>query len=99
MGESEPGSMLEAVGRLARLLSEWGGPAEGGLARLQSAGHGGFDLDLMFVDSAFLESVVARATPVAIGGATLPVASVEDLLVMKLEAERPQDTAIIRSAC
>lgn len=27
MGESEPGSMLEAVGRLARLLSEWGGAA------------------------------------------------------------------------
>ncbi|MCC6902592.1 MAG: nucleotidyltransferase [Polyangiaceae bacterium] len=145
MVESERGTMLEAVGRLARLLSEWGGPAAvvgglgivirvrprlttdidlvisvqpddvdallalaerhgwahdpleleglvpGGLARLKAAGDGGFDLDLMFVDSVFLESVVARATPVALGGASLPVASVEDLLVMKLEAERPQD--------
>jgi hypothetical protein len=66
---------------------------QGGLARLwgppsKAAGVG---LDLMFVDSEFLESVVTRATPVVIGDVTLPVATVEDLLVMKLEANRPED--------
>lgn len=64
---------------------------EGGLARLRAADGPGVALDLMFVDSAFLESVVERATPVGIGDASIPVASVEDLLLMKLEAERPQD--------
>ena len=34
---------------------------------------------------------MSRATPVELGNAMLPVASVEDLLVMKLEANRPQD--------
>lgn len=69
---------------------ELGEMLRGGLARLE-ADAGGIDLDLMFVDSAFLESVVARATPVTIGAATVPVATIEDLLIMKLEAERPQD--------
>ena len=34
---------------------------------------------------------MSRATPVVLGDATLPVATVEDLLVLKLEADRPQD--------
>lgn len=147
MSAPEPGTILEALGRLAPMLEEWPGTAaviggvgivarvrprfttdidlvievepdrvsdllslaqrhgwqhdpdetaelvQGGLARLwgppsRTAGVG---LDLMFVDSAFLESVVARATSVAVGDVTLPVATVEDLLVMKLEAHRPLD--------
>jgi hypothetical protein len=63
------------------LLRLWGPPSR---AR-------GVGLDLLFVDSPFLELVVSRATPVALGGPTLPVATVEDLLVMKLEAGRLQD--------
>ncbi len=66
---------------------------EGGLARFWTppSRELGVGLDLMFVDSDFLESVVARATPLSLAGTTLPVATVEDLLVMKLEAGRPQD--------
>ncbi|MCC7534589.1 MAG: nucleotidyl transferase AbiEii/AbiGii toxin family protein [Deltaproteobacteria bacterium] len=66
---------------------------EGGLVRLWGppSVNEGIGVDLMFVDSAFLEQVVERATPLDIAGATLQVASVEDLLLMKLEAGRPQD--------
>lgn len=66
---------------------------EGGLVRLWGPpGTGrGVGVDLMFVDSPFLERVVARAADVSMGGATLPVATAEDLLLMKLEAGRPQD--------
>ncbi len=67
--------------------------ARGGLARLWGppSRAEGIGLDLLFVDSEFLECVVTRATPVSIGRAEIPVATVEDLLVMKLEAHRPQD--------
>lgn len=66
---------------------------EGGLARLWTppSRASGVGLDLMFVDSDFLEAVVTRATPLPMAGVTLPVATVEDLLIMKLEAGRPQD--------
>ncbi len=66
---------------------------EGGLARLWGppGTPDGVGVDLLFVDSPFLESVVVRATPVEIAGTSLPVASVEDLLLMKIEADRPHD--------
>jgi hypothetical protein len=48
-------------------------------------------VDLIFVDSAFLAGVVRRATPVDMGPCTLRVATVEDLLLLKLEANRPED--------
>ncbi|MBI2895111.1 MAG: nucleotidyltransferase [Deltaproteobacteria bacterium] len=147
MGAPDPGTIAEALGRLARMLAEWASPAAviggiaivarvrprlttdidlviavtpdrigellslarrhgwehdpeetaelaaGGLARLWGppSPSEGVGLDLLFVDSPFLVSVVSRATPVSLGGAELPVATVEDLLVMKLEAHRPED--------
>ena len=51
----------------------------------------GFDVDLMIADDVLLESAVTRATPVEIGGVTVPVVSVEDLLLMKLDANRHVD--------
>ena len=42
--------------------------------------------------------ILARATPLNLGRCTLPVASVEDLLLMKLEANRPVDLDAIKDA-
>ena len=41
--------------------------------------------------SGFEQQAVTRATPVVIGDTTIPVVSIEDLLVMKALAGRPQD--------
>lgn len=51
----------------------------------------GVPVDLIFADSLFLETVVGRAVPILLGRATLPVATIEDLLLLKLAAERPVD--------
>ena len=73
---------------------------EGGLMRLflaPSPAEDAIGLDILVVDSAFLATVVARATAVDLGFCTLPVASVEDLLLLKLEANRPEDVEDILS--
>ena len=45
----------------------------------------------------FEQQAVRRATPVTIGGTFIPAVSIEDLLVMKALAGRPQDGQDIRS--
>lgn len=66
--------------------------AEEGLVQLDGpVGRESFGADLIFVDSPFLARVVARATPVSVGTFTLPVATLEDLLLLKLEAGRGID--------
>ena len=77
---------------------------EAGLARLWAPPDRarGFGLDLLFADSAFTESVVARARPMDLGGVTLPVATPEDLILLKLEANRPidiDDVLALKDAC
>ncbi len=73
-------------GELAREL------AEAGLLRLwSSADDDRVGVDLIFVDSEQLAETVRRATPVDLGTCRLNVASVEDILILKLEANRPQD--------
>lgn len=63
-----------------------------GLLRLRSpAGPDGYGLDVILADSAFLAEVVQRATAVSLAGATIPVATVEDLVLLKLDANRPID--------
>lgn len=65
---------------------------EAGLVRLWDPGeHRDLGADLIFVDSRFLERVVERSTPVPLPFGPVPVASVEDLLLLKLEANRPRD--------
>jgi hypothetical protein len=66
---------------------------EGGLVRLWGPPDRatGFGLDVLFVDSPFMELVVQRAARTDLGGVELPVASAEDLLLMKLDANRPVD--------
>lgn len=51
----------------------------------------GFGLDLLFADSEFLQDVIRRTSPLDLGGVSLPVASIEDLLLLKLEAHRLED--------
>ena len=46
--------------------------------------------------SGFEQQAVRRATPVTIGGTFIPAVSIEDLLVMKALAGRPQDDQDIR---
>ena len=66
-------------------IDEW---LAGGLVRAQARYA---LLDLIIADDAFLQEVVQRAEPLIVEGHELPVATVEDLLLMKLEAGRPQD--------
>lgn len=63
---------------------------EGGLLHL-SPSPGGAAVDFIFVDSTFLQEVVDRSSRLDLGVATLPVVSLEDLLLLKLEAHRPED--------
>lgn len=66
--------------------------ADAGLLRLPGpAARPGPSVDLITVDSRWLEEVVRRATPLDLGAVTLHVASLEDLVLLKLDAHRPQD--------
>lgn len=56
----------------------------------------GVRVDLAIGMSGFEREAVSRATPVAVGAASIPVVCVEDLLVMKALAGRPQDEADIQ---
>ena len=68
-------------------IDEW---LDGGLVRatVPETGEG---LDLIVADVPYQEELAARAEPLEIEGVTLPVATLEDLLLLKLEAARPQD--------
>ncbi len=55
----------------------------------------GVDVDVTLGALPFEEEVVARATRVGVAGVTLPVATAEDLVVMKAVAGRPRDLADI----
>lgn len=56
----------------------------------------GVRVDVAIGMSGFERDAVSRATPVVLGAVAIPVVSVEDLLVMKALAARPQDEADIR---
>ncbi len=56
----------------------------------------GVRVDLAIGMSGFEREAVSRATPVAVGAAAIPVVCIEDLLVMKALAGRPQDEADIQ---
>lgn len=62
-----------------------------GLVRFYAKEPGGVGLDILFADNAFYEELLRRATPVVIGGVSVRVASAEDLVLLKLEADRPLD--------
>ncbi len=66
---------------------------EGGLIRLWAppSRAEGAGLDILLADEPYLVTVVERATWVALGGVSLPVASIEDLVLLKLAADRPID--------
>lgn len=56
----------------------------------------GVRVDIAIGMSGFERDAVSRATPVVVGEVTIPVVTVEDLLVMKALAARPQDESDIR---
>ena len=58
--------------------------------------HTGIRVDLAIGMSGFEQQAVRRATPFTIGGTRIAVVSIEDLLVMKALAGRPQDDQDIR---
>jgi predicted nucleotidyltransferase len=66
-------------------IEEW---LDGGLVRARCATAA---LDVIVADDPFLVDVARRAEPVTVEGRALPVATLEDLLLLKLEAGRPQD--------
>lgn len=93
VGAEEVGALVELarvtgydVAHLDREL------ADAGLLHLPGpAAKAGPAVDLIVADSDWLEDVVRRAIPLDLGPVTLPVATLEDLLLLKLEAHRPQD--------
>lgn len=56
-------------------------------------------IDLFFSASEFTESMADRAREVAYQGATIPILSAEDILVIKATFDRPQDWADIDAVC
>jgi predicted nucleotidyltransferase len=54
-------------------------------------------VDLLVAKSDFEASALSRATAVDVGSLTLPVVTVEDLIVYKLIADRPRDREDIRA--
>lgn len=62
-----------------------------GLVRFYVGQKAGFGLDVLFADNPYYEELIRRATPVTIGAVTLAVATAEDLVLLKLEADRPLD--------
>lgn len=65
----------------AGLLRMWGPPSR----------REGIGLDILLTDSPFDEDAVRRASVVEVLGTKIAVATPEDLLLMKLEANRPID--------
>jgi predicted nucleotidyltransferase len=59
-----------------------------GLIRFRGPGAG---VDVLTADSGFLREVIARARPVTLAGTQMPCATLEDLVLLKLEAERGID--------
>ncbi len=88
---SEEASFLEhARGRgFTWLASDQALFLEGGLLRARAPG--GISVDFLIADDALYGQVVSRAQSVALGGVAVRVATVEDLLLMKLDANRPLD--------
>lgn len=62
-----------------------------GLVRLLGPGSSDMGADVIRADSPYLEELIARATELEIAGTKLRYASAEDLLLLKLEANRPID--------
>lgn len=60
-----------------------------GLVRIGSAGQR--PVDLVVGRSAWMRAVLERAVPAAIGRASIPVATLPDLVLLKLYAGGPQD--------
>ncbi len=77
----DPGSTPERDLREMGLLRLWGPPGRAG----------GTIADIIVADSPHLLEAVRRAARVPESKLELPVATVEDLLVMKLDANRPID--------
>jgi predicted nucleotidyltransferase len=67
--------------------------AEAGLVRLWAppGPPEGVGLDLILADSPYLGEVIARASEIELGGAKLAYATLEDLVLLKLEANRAID--------
>lgn len=68
---------------------------EGAILRFVKTGPDGIArwVDMLCAGTPFEEEAIRRATLVALFDRTLPIASVEDLLIFKLLADRPQDRA------
>lgn len=92
---SEAQSLLDVAARhgYAWEASEVGDFLDAGLLRMWSppSRREGLGLDVLLTDSPYSEEVVRRATVVEVLGTPVRVATPEDLLLMKLEANRPID--------
>lgn len=56
-------------------------------------------IDLFFIASEFNESMAARVRDVPYAGATIPILSAEDIVVIKAVFDRTQDWADIEAVC
>lgn len=77
----EVGSTPEADLREMGLLRMWGPPGR----------PNGTVADLIVANEPYLDAVLARATPAKFGSTSLQMATLEDLVLLKLDADRPRD--------
>lgn len=72
-----------------------GPPGEGAILRFLKVGPDGIArwIDMLCASTPFEVDALGRASPATLFARSLPIASVEDLLVFKLLAGRPQDRA------
>lgn len=74
-----------------------GDAGPGAVIRFVRTGSDGIDrwVDVLCAGTAFEELALERATPEILLGRSIPVVTVEDLIILKLLASRPQDWADI----
>lgn len=53
--------------------------------------------DLIVANEPLLEATIARAVLTSLGKVTLPIATLEDLVLLKLDANRPRDVEDVLS--
>lgn len=85
-------SAMQAEGFAARGA---GAPGPGSVVRFSRTGDDGVErwIDVLFAGTPFEERAIARSSPIEVLGHEVNVVCVEDLLVYKLIAGRPQDVA------
>lgn len=100
-GTDVPGPLIEAAARagLVAIEDEVAALRSADMTRLRLPDHprGAVRIDLLLSRHPYFERVLARARAAEVAGVTLRVACAEDVIVLKLLADRAQDRADVEA--